>query len=75
MDRSVGFSFVNTVAEAHWLSGSARLPGSFAERKPGPLNPFHSTAEEQQKITAILVPRGGVNSGIMSALRLGTGKC
>jgi len=43
IDHLVGFSFVNTVAEAHWRSGSATHLISFANRKAsGPLNPFLS---------------------------------
>jgi hypothetical protein len=38
----VGFSFINTIAEADWRSGSARHSVSFADQKPGPLNPFLS---------------------------------
>jgi hypothetical protein len=42
IDHIVGFGFVNTMAEADWRSGSARHLVSFADRKPGPLNPFLS---------------------------------
>jgi len=42
IDYSVGFGFLSSVAEAHWRTGSARLPLSFAAVKPGPLNPFLS---------------------------------
>jgi len=31
--KIVGFRFVNTIAEADWRFGSARLPVSFANRK------------------------------------------
>jgi len=34
IDHSIGFSFVNTVAEARWRSGSAKHTVSFANRKP-----------------------------------------
>jgi hypothetical protein len=42
IDHIVGFGFVNTMAEADWCSGSARHSVSFANQKPGPLNPFLS---------------------------------
>jgi hypothetical protein len=42
IDHSVGFSFANTDAEAHWRSGSARHPVSFAERwAMGPEPPLY----------------------------------
>ena len=54
IDQFVGFSFVNTVAEAHWRSGSARLPVSFADQKPGPLNPFLS---DKRPLGPTTIPR------------------
>jgi len=40
IERTLGFSFVNTMAEANWRSGSAGHSVGFADRKPGPMSPF-----------------------------------
>ena len=42
LDKTVGFSFVNTMAEVDWRSGSARHLVSSADQKPGLLNSFLS---------------------------------